>query len=41
MAEWEISKRKNLISKRNLSPPFAGVLLGQNCVRFSDAALDD
>ena len=41
MAEWEISKGNNLISKHSWSPPFAVVVPGQNCVRLSDAALDD
>ena len=41
MAEQEISNGKNLISKHSLPPPFAVVNLGQNCVRLSDAALDD
>ena len=41
MAEREISNGKNLISKHSWSPPFAVVILGQNCVRLSDAALYD
>ena len=39
MAEREISNGKDLISKQNWSPPFAVVILGQNCVRLSGAAL--
>ena len=41
MAERETSNGKNLISTHSWSPPFALVILGQNCVRLSDAALDD
>ena len=42
IAEWEISKKKkNIIPKRSWSPQFSVVILGKNCVRFSDAALDD
>ena len=41
MAERETSNGKNLISKHSWSPPFAVVILGQNCVRLSGAALYD